>query len=188
MTESEKNKILQDTQAHIDRMREESRKEGAFVHACLATINNRRLATCESNRQIFESLLNAGEEPSSKLYVALAEQYPHRFAWEPTHAKPSAEEHRKEFNRYVRENNLSSCDANFTLFKKGAALENFAPASQEEANAYSHEYALQRNRWLRTEASPLELRAEARYEAEAQSAASRQAQADATLQAQKQHD
>lgn len=46
----------------------------------------------------------------------------------------------------------------------------------------------ERNKWLRASASPLELKAEARYETQAQVAASQQAQADASLQAQKQRD
>ena len=61
---------------HADEMRRESQREGSFVHACRATINNRRLAPCESNRAMLESLLNPGEDPSTKLYVALIEQFP----------------------------------------------------------------------------------------------------------------
>src|ERR1700685_5208 len=59
---------------HADEMRRESQLEGAFVHACMAVINNRRLSPFESNRAMLESLLNPGETPSTKLYVALAEQ------------------------------------------------------------------------------------------------------------------
>jgi hypothetical protein len=47
---------------------------------------------------------------------------------------------------------------------------------------------VERDKWLRTGASPLELKAEARYETQTQVAASQQAHADASLQAQKQHD
>jgi hypothetical protein len=89
---------------------------------------------------------------------------------------------------FVRTNGLSSCEANFQLFKQGASVENFAGASQAEKAACAEQAALERNRWLRTEASPLELRAEARYETQSQVAASQQAQADASLQAQKQRD
>src|SRR5580692_5021130 len=67
---------------HADEMHRESQREGSFVHACRATINNRRLSPCESNRAMLESLLNPGEEPSAKLYKALAEQYPTRFTWD----------------------------------------------------------------------------------------------------------
>jgi hypothetical protein len=135
-----------------------------------------------------ESLLNPGEEPSAKLYVALAEQYPTKFAWETRQAKATKEEQRADFELFVRQNNLSSVDANFNLFQQGASIENFAGASQAEKAAYAEQAALQRNKWLRTEASPLELKVEKRYETQTQVAASQQAQADASLRAQKQRD
>jgi hypothetical protein len=173
---------------YADEMRRESQREGSFVHACRATINNRRLSTCDSNRAMLESLLNPGEEPSSKLYIALAEQFPDRFTWESPKAQSTKEEQRAEFDAFVSKNNFSGCEANFELFKRGASLENFAGASQVEKAQYAEQAALQRNNWLRSEASPLELRAEARYEAQVQAAASQQAQTDASLEAQKQRD
>jgi hypothetical protein len=173
---------------HADEMRRESQLEGSFVHACMAVINNRRLSTCDGNRAILESLLNPGEEPSAKLYVALAEQYPTKFAWETPPAPVSKQDQRAAFEAFVRENNLGSVDANFNLFKQGASVEHFAGASQAEQAARSAEAAREHQTWLRTKASPLELRAEARYETQTQLAASQQAHADATLEAQKQRD
>jgi hypothetical protein len=173
---------------HVDEMRRESRLEGAFVHACMALINNRRLSTCDGNRAMLESLLNPGEEPSAKLYVALAEQYPTKFAWETPQSKPTKEDQRAAFERFVRENNLSSVDANFNLFKQGASVEHYAGASQAEQAARSAEAAREHQTWLRTKASPLDLRAEARYETQTQLAASQQAHADASLEAYKQRD
>jgi DNA primase len=119
ITAKTKADVAAEAQREIEQMRDESKREHAFTHACLAIINNRRLSSCESNQQVLESLLNPGEEPSSKLYIALAEQYPQRFAWEPVRAKPTNEENRAEFDRYVRENNLSACEANFALFTQG---------------------------------------------------------------------
>ena len=173
---------------YADEMHRESQFEGAFVHACRATINNRRLSPCDSNRTMLESLLNPSEESSAKLYIALAEQFPDRFTWESQKAQSTKEEQRALFDAFARDNNFSTCEANFQLFKRGASLENFAGASQIEKVQYAEQAALQRNKWLRTEASPLELRAEARYEAQTQLAASQQAQADASLQAQKERD
>jgi hypothetical protein len=173
---------------HADEMRRESRLEGSFAHACMAVINNRRLSTCDGNRAMLESLLNPGEEPSAKLYVALAEQYPTKFAWETPQAKPTKEDQRAAFDAFVRENNLSSVDANFNLFKQGASVEHYAGPSQAEQAARSAEAAREHQTWLRTEASPLELRAEARYETQTQLAASQQAHADASLEAYKQRD
>ena len=173
---------------HADQMRRESRLEGSFVHACMAVINNRRLSPCDDNRAVLESLLNPGEEPSAKLYVALAEQYPTKFAWETPQSKPTKEDQRAAFELFVRENNLSSVDANFNLFKQGASVEHYAGPSQAEQAARSAEAAREHQTWLRTKASPLELRAEARYETQTQTAANQQAYADASLQAQKQRD
>ena len=173
---------------YADEMHRESQFEGAFVHACRATINNRRLLSCEGNRVMLESLLNPAEEPSAKLYIALAEQFPDRFTWESQKPQPTKGEQRAEFDAFVSKNNFSGCEANFELFKRGASLENFAGASQVEKAHYAQQAALQRHKWLRSEASPLELRAEARYETQVQAATIQQAQADASLQAQKERD
>jgi hypothetical protein len=173
---------------HADEMRRESRLEGAWTHACCAFINGKRLALVQANRDLLESLLNPGEEPSAKLYIALAEQYPQRFAWSSPSTKQSDEERRADFVSICRQNNLSECIANEKLHKSGIGIEHWAGASPAETAAYAEQAALQRNKWLRTGASPLELRAEARYETQTQLAASQQAYADASLEAQKQRD
>src|ERR1700722_2870080 len=136
---------------YADEMRRESQREGAYVHACRAVINNRRLAPCDSNRAMLESLLNPGEEPSKKLYVMLVEQFPDRFTWDTPAVEPTREKQRAAFARYGRENHLSDCEANFQLFKRGASVEKFAGASEAEEAAYAEQAAIQRNKWLRTE-------------------------------------
>ena len=180
--------VVEETKQQIDEMRRESQFEGAFVHASRVVINNRRLSACDSNRAVLESLLNPGEEPSARLYVALAEQYPTKFAWETPQSRPTKEDQRAAFELFVREHNLSSVDANFNLFKQGASVEHYAGASQAEQAARTAEAAREHQTWLRTKASPLELRAEARYETQTQLAASQQAHADASLEAYKQRD
>ena len=142
-------------------MRRESRLEGAWTHACCALINGKRLALVQANRDLLESLLNPGEEPSAKLYIALAQQYPQRFAWSSPPKTQSDEERRADFALICRQNNLSECIANEKLHKSGVGIEHWAGASRAEGAAYAEQAALQRNKWLRTEASPLELRAEA---------------------------
>jgi hypothetical protein len=127
---------------YADKMRCESQLEGAFVHACMAVINNRRLSTCDSNRAMLESLLNPGEMPSPKLYVALAEQFPTRFTWDTPQSQPTKEEQRAAFDAFARDNNLSTCEANFQLFKQSANTEKFAQASEEEAQT-EHDAAVQ---------------------------------------------
>jgi hypothetical protein len=151
---------------HAAEMLRESQLEGAFVHACMAAINNRRLSTCESNRAMLESLLNPGEEPSAKLYKALAEQYPTRFTWDAQQAQPTPQEHRASFDAFVHENNLSGCEANFQLFAKGASIENFASASQIEKAQYAHEAAQTRQNFLIHDATPSELKAEVAYQSQ----------------------
>ena len=105
-------------------MRAESVSEGAWTHACRASINGKRLSLVQSNRDLLESLLNPGETPSAKLYIALAEQYPQRFAWSSPPTTQSDEERRADFVSICRQNNLSECDANEKLHKLGSALSN----------------------------------------------------------------
>jgi hypothetical protein len=180
--------VTEQANQHIAEMRAASISEGAWTHACCALINGKRLALVQANRDLLESLLNPGEEPSAKLYIALAQRYPQRFAWSSPPKTQSDEERRADFALVCRQNNLSECTANEKLHKSGTAIEHWAGASPAEETAYAEQAALQRNKWLRTEASPLELKAEARYETQTQVAASQQAQADASLQAQKHRD
>jgi hypothetical protein len=142
----------------------------------------------QSNRDLLESLLNPGEPPSAKLFIALAEQYPQRFAWSSPPATQSDDERRVEFSRICRENNLSECDANEQLHKAGIGTEQWAGASQVELQEFQACAALTRQKWLLNVASPTELRTEARYETQTRLAASQQAQADASLKAQKERD
>jgi hypothetical protein len=169
-------------------MRAASVSEGAWTKACCVQINGKRLAIVQSNRDLLESLLNPGEAPSAKLYIALAEQYPHRFAWSSPPTEQTDEERRAEFISICRQNNLSECDANEKLHKAGIGTEEWAGASQVELQEFKADAAVDRQKWLVNGASPTELRNEARYEAQTQLAASQQAHADATLQAQKQRD
>src|SRR5580704_7191461 len=173
---------------HADEMRQESQLEGAWTHACCALINGKRLALVQANRDLLESLVNPGEEPSAKLYIALAQQYPQRFAWSSPPTMKSDEERRADFALICRQNNLSECIANEKLHKSGVGIEHWAGASQVELQNFQADAAVARQKWLVNGASPTELRAEARYETQTQLAASQQAQADATLEAQKQRD
>jgi hypothetical protein len=188
ITKKERAQAAERVSHHAAEMRQESQLEGAWTHACCALINGKRLALVQANRDLLESLLNPGEEPSANLYIALAHQYPQRFAWSSPPRTQSNEERRADFALICRQNNLSECNANEKLHKSGIGIEHWAGASPAEEAAYAEQAALQRNRWLRTEASPLELKTEAQYETQAQVAASQQAQADASLQAQKQRD
>jgi hypothetical protein len=163
---------------HTDEIRRESRLEGSFVHACMALVNNRRLSTCDGNRAMLEGLLNPGEEPSAKLYVALAEQYPTKFAWETPSAPVSKQDQHAAFELFVREHNLSSVDANFNLFKQGATVEHFASASRIERAQYANEQARARQKFLINSASPQQLKQEAAWESQQNRAAAQREEAD----------
>jgi hypothetical protein len=173
---------------HAADMRAESVSEGAWAHACRALINGKRLAIVQSNRDLLESLLTPAEIPNAKLYIALAEQYPQRFAWSSPPTTQTDEERRSEFVSICRQHGLSECVANEHLHKAGTGVEQWAGASQVELQEFRADAALTRQKWLVNTASPTELRAEARYETQTHLAASQQAHADATLEAQKQRD
>jgi hypothetical protein len=178
ITKKARAEATEQVKQHADQMRRESRLEGSFVHACMALINNRRLSTCDANRAVLESLLNPGEEPSAKLYVGLAEQYPTKFAWETPQSKPTKEDQRAAFDAFVRENDLSSCEANFQLFKQGACTENFAGASGIERNQYANEQAQARQKFLINSATPQQVREEARFQSATERQEFQRAEAD----------
>jgi hypothetical protein len=188
ITKEARTKATERLNQYATDMRAASVSEGAWTKACCVQINGKRLAIVQSNRDLLESLLNPGEAPSAKLYIALAEQYPQRFAWSSPPTTQTDEERRADFVLICRQNNLSECDANEKLHKAGIGTEQWAEASQVELQGFQADAALARQKWLANGASPTELRAEARYEAQTQLAASQQAQADASLQAQKERD
>jgi hypothetical protein len=178
ITKKARAQAAEQVKQHTDQMHRESRLEGSFAHACLALINNRRLSTCDGNRAMLESLLNPGEEPSAKLYVALAEQFPTKFAWETPQSKPTKEDQRAAFERFVRENNLSSVEANFNLFKEGASVEHYAGASGIERAEYANQAAQARQKFLINHATPSQLKAEAAYESRTNRATAQREEAD----------
>jgi hypothetical protein len=154
-------------EAHRKQSRRESQLEGAWVHAFRnVNLNGRRLVDCESNRSMFESLLQAHEEPSGSIYGTLALQFPTKFSWETPQAKPTKEDQRAAFDAFVRENNLSSVEANFNLFTEGASAEHFAGASGIERAQYAKEAAQARQTFLIKHATPQQLKQEAAYESQ----------------------
>jgi hypothetical protein len=108
----------------------------------------------------------------------LAEQFPTRFTWETPQAQPTKEGQRAAFELFVRENNLSSVEANFNLFKEGATVEHFAGASGIERAQYANETAQARQKFLINSATPGELRAEAIYQSATERGIAVKAEAD----------
>jgi hypothetical protein len=127
---------------------------------------------------MLENLLNPAEEPSAKLYIALADQFPTKFAWETPSAPVSKQDQRAAFDAFIRENELSNVDANFNLFKQGASVEHFARANQTERAQYAHEAARARQKFLIHNATPSQLKAEAAYQSQTEHDVAVQADAD----------
>jgi hypothetical protein len=166
----------QEVNAHVEEMRASSVSEGAWTHACRAQINGKRLALVQSNRDLLESLLNPGEEPSAKLYIALAEQYPQRFTWSSLPTTQSDEEQSAEFGKICRENNLSECDANRHLHEGGIALEAWSVASEIEREKFQEEATKARQKFL-INSTPSELKIEAAFQSKTEHDAAVQAEA-----------
>jgi hypothetical protein len=137
---------------------QEAKAQRAFDGAWGATLarvslNGRYLCDVESNRSILESLLNPGELPTPAAYSTLVLQFPTKFSWQTPQSKPTKEDQRKAFDDFVRENNLSSVEANFNLFKEGASVEHYAGASGVEKAQYANDAAQARQVFLRNHAT-----------------------------------
>jgi hypothetical protein len=142
------------------------------------SLNGKYLTDSESNRQMLESLLQPHEQPSEAIYKTLALQFASKFSWHTPQPKPTKEEQRAEFDAFVRLNNLSSVDANFSLFQQGASVEHFAGASGIERAQYASEQAQARQKFLINSASPQQLRQEANYETQKNREEFQRAEAD----------
>jgi hypothetical protein len=164
-TKREHERIQRDAQAQIDEMRRESAFEGAWAH-CLVNVslNGKKLADTEANKSMLESMLQPHETPSAAIYETIVKQYPHKFSFETPRKIKSAAECEAEFVKICRENLLSECDANRELHRKGVSLDAWAGASALERAKYQEEATRERQRFLIHDASPDQLRQEARYE------------------------
>jgi RNA polymerase sigma factor (sigma-70 family) len=89
-----------------------------------------------------------GELPTPAAYSTLVLQFPTKFSWQTPQSKPTKEDQRKAFDAFVLENNLSSVEANFNLFKEGASVEHYAGASGIERAQYASEAAQARQHFL----------------------------------------
>jgi hypothetical protein len=169
-------------EAALARIREaqgERASDGAWGAAlCRVSLNGKYLTDSEANRNILESLLNPGETPTPAGYSTLALQFPTKFSWETPQPKPTKEDQRAAFELFVRENNLSSVDANFSLFQQGASVEHFAGASGIERAQYASEAQAARQKFLINSASPQQLRQEANYETQKNREEFQRAEAD----------
>jgi hypothetical protein len=165
---------------HADEMRRESQLEGAWTHALRKVWLNgkQRLVDCESNKSMFESLTQPHEEPSASLYSTIALSYPTKFSWCLPQPRKTDADRLAEFQKICRENNLSECAANQQLHKVGVALDAWAGASVLERAAFQAQGAQERQHFLIHEASPLQLKEEAKYQSATEREIAIKAEAD----------
>jgi hypothetical protein len=168
------------TLAHAQEMILKSKADHAWAFALAKVSMNdgRFLVDAEANRNMLEGMLQPHEEPSPAIYETILKQYSAKFSWATPQANPTKEDQRKAFQLFVRENDLSSVDANFSLFQQGASIENFAGASQIERQKYANEQAQARQHFLINSATPSELKAEAVYQSQTERAVAVKAEAD----------
>ncbi len=153
-------------------MRRESKFEAAWTHSLMQTwLNGKRLVDVQANRDMLESMLNPGEEPSAAIYATIAKQFPQKFTWETPRPIQSDKEREAEFVKICRENFLSLCAANQQLHKDGVGIEHWAGASEVERQRFQAEVALARQKHLIHNATPDELKAEANYQFQSEHAA-----------------
>lgn len=160
-------------------MRRESKLDGAWTHALLQIwLNGKRLVDVQANRDILEGMLQPHEEPSAAIYKTIALSNPTKFSWEfPPKTLTDVERH-AEFEAVCRQNGLSLCAANEQFHRDGVGIEHWAGASQIELQKFQDEAAQTRQKYLINNATPDELKAEARYQSQTEHAAALTADAE----------
>jgi hypothetical protein len=179
VTSREQENVEEAALAQVREAQAQRASDGAWGAAlCRIDLNGKRLCDVESNRQMFESLLQPHETPSEAIYKTLALQFASKFSWEAPRPRTTDADRLAEFARICRENNLSECAANQQLHREGAALENFAGASQVELQKFHAKAAQARQKFLINSATPSELRAESRYQSATEREIAIKAEAD----------
>lgn len=178
-TKREHDQIKQEAQTQIDEMRAASRADGAWAHCLLkARLNGKVLADTEANRQIMESLLAPHESPSAAIYETIALSYPTKFSWLTPRPVQTDAEHRAEFERICHENFLSLNAANEQLHREGVPIEHWSGASEVERQRFAADAAQARQKFLINNATPDQLKAEARYQFQTEHAVNVKADAE----------
>jgi hypothetical protein len=131
---------------------------------CKVSLNGKRLAECDANREILEGMLQPHEESSPALYETILKQFSNKFSWAVPQPIKSAADREAEVAKICRENNLSECDANRQFHKDGTGIEHWAGASQVELQRFQVEAAQVRQTFLIKHATPSELKAEAKFQ------------------------
>jgi hypothetical protein len=78
----EQENVEEEALARVREAQSERASDGAWGAAlCRIDLNGKRLCDVESNRQMFESLLQPHEQPSEAIYKTLALQFASKFSW-----------------------------------------------------------------------------------------------------------
>jgi hypothetical protein len=179
LTEKARAEAYEQANQYAAEMRRESQREAAWIHCLIQTwLNGKRLVDVQANRDMLESMLNLGEEPSAAIYSTIAKQFPQKFTWETPRPVQTDAQRETEFAKTCRENFLSVCEANRQLHRDGVGIEHWAGASEVERQKFQAEAAQARQKYLINSATPDELKAEARYEFQTEHAAAVQADAE----------
>jgi hypothetical protein len=153
------------THAHAQEMIRQSKADHAWAYVLLkVSLNGRHLVECAANRNILEGMLQPTEDPSPAIYETILKQYSPKFSWAVPQRIKGAADREAEFVKVCHEGLFSLCDANRQMFKEGVALENWAGASQVELQRFQAEAAHARQKFLINQATPSELRAEAKFQ------------------------
>jgi len=160
-------------------MRRDSQLEGAWTHSLLQIwLNGKRLVDSQANRNMMESLLQPHEEPSAAIYKTIALAHPTKFSWETPRPLQTDAEREAEFTETCRKFSVSVCSANRELHKDGVGIEHWAGASEVERQRFQAKAAQARQKFLISNATPDELKAEARYQFQTEHAANVKADAE----------
>ena len=115
-------------------------------------------------REICVNPFEPGGDADSSHLSDVATQFCTKFSWETPPPVKTAADREAEFVKVCHENQLSLCDANRQMFKDGVALENWAGCSGLERAAFQAQAAQERQTFLIKNASPQQLKEEARFQ------------------------
>jgi hypothetical protein len=175
----EQENVEEEALTRIREAQTERASDGAWGAAlCRIDLNGKRLCDVESNRQMFESLLQPHETPSEAIYKTLALQFASKFSWETPQPRKTDADRQAEFARICRENLLSECLANQQLHRDGVALDAWAGASGIERQKFQAEAQAARQHFLIHDASPTQLKQESIYETQKNREEFQRAEAD----------
>jgi hypothetical protein len=167
-----------------------------FQHICQVVVNGKTLQNNSANRGIVTNWVHEdqGETLSASWFKKVLSEQPEladQLSWEvvqtPESRNTQLEQDKKVFVEVCKQHSLSACEANFGVWRSTGSIAGLAPATREEAAKYLGERIEQYNESL-LQASPSELRAQVRYEADQKRVQDQKSEADEQLKAAQERD